>query len=209
MRDKAVVRSWGLIGVGVALILMLVGCAVADEFDDAFAAFQRGDYEMAHGLFRPLAEQGDASAQGKLGSMFYEGQGVPQSSPKAERWFKMAAAQGLARAQNGLGEMYYRGQGVPQSYDKAERWYRKAAEHGITSAQNNLGIMYYQGRKVTQDYIEAHIWFNLAAATGDLRAIQLRGIVANKMTANQIVQAQKKAREWRQKYIDLELLGKQ
>ena len=95
MRDKAVVRSWGLIGVGVALILMLVGCAVADEFDDAFAAFQRGDYEMAHGLFRPLAEQGDASAQGKLGSMFYEGQGVPQSSPKAERWFKMAAAQGL------------------------------------------------------------------------------------------------------------------
>ena len=48
---------------GVVLFLMLTGGAVAGPFEDGVAAAQRGDYATALRLRRPLAEQGNASAQ--------------------------------------------------------------------------------------------------------------------------------------------------
>ena len=46
----------------IALTLSAVPVA-ADTWDDAWAAYDSGDYETAVQLFRPLAEQGDAWAQ--------------------------------------------------------------------------------------------------------------------------------------------------
>ena len=41
--------------------------AMADPLADAERAYAAGDYARAAELFRPLAEQGNASAQGNLG----------------------------------------------------------------------------------------------------------------------------------------------
>ncbi len=73
------------------------------------------------------AEQGDASAQDNLGSMYYNGRGVSQDYKEALRWYRAAAEQGDASAQYGLGFMYYNGQGVPQDYIQAHMWYNLAA----------------------------------------------------------------------------------
>lgn len=60
--------------------------------------------------------------------------------------------------------------------------------------------MYDIGRGVPQDYVEAHMWANLAAAqsSGEDRDrwVKNRDISAAKMTAEQIAEAQRRAREW-------------
>jgi len=92
---------------------------------------------------------------------------------------------------------------VPQDYQEAFRWSRSAAVQGYASAQNNLGVMYRKGQGVAQDYIQAHLWYNLAASelTDDdrERAVKNRDLMAEKMTSEQIVEAQRLAREWKPK----------
>jgi hypothetical protein len=55
--------------------------------------------------------------------------------------------------------------------------------------------MYAQGNGVEKSLVKAHMWWNLAAATGNKSALKNRGIVAEKMTSLQVVQAQGMARE--------------
>jgi len=132
--------------------------------------------------------------------MYEEGRGVPQDYAEAARWYRKAADQGGADAQNRLGLMYEKGRGVPD-YAEAVRWYRKAADQGHAGAQAKLGFVYEEGRGVSQDYVLAHMWLNLAASklTGDLGriAVESRDMVAKKMTAAQVAEAQRLAREWK------------
>ena len=110
------------------------------------------------------------------------------------------AEQGDASAQHNLGVMHDYGQGVPQDDAEAARWYRLAADQGLALAQVNLGVRYENGRGVPQDYIEAHMWFNLAVAQSSgkdrNRWVRSRDIIAAKMTAEQIAEAQRRARVW-------------
>ena len=55
-----VTKLW-LVG-SVIWVAVLGGVAVAGPLDDALAANERGDYATALRLYRPLAEQGDASS---------------------------------------------------------------------------------------------------------------------------------------------------
>ena len=77
---------------------------------------------------------------------------------------------------------------------------RACAEAGGTEAQNNLGVMYGTGAGVPQDYVQADMWFNVAVAqsSGEDRdwRVRNRDIIAAKMTAEQIAEAQRLAREW-------------
>ena len=61
-----------------------------------YEADSRGDYETAHELVRPLAEQGDALAQYSLGEMYDLGEGVPEDDAEAAKWYRKAAEQGDA-----------------------------------------------------------------------------------------------------------------
>jgi len=113
---------------------------------------------------RRKAEYGDATAQLKLGLLYYHGQGVPVDDAMARQWFEKAATQGDAIAQDRLGSMYYCGEGVPQDYIKAREWYERAAAQGDANAQFHLGWLYAMGYGVPQDYAMARQWFEKAAA---------------------------------------------
>jgi len=165
---------------GFVFILMLTGGAGADPFRDGMAAYERGDYSTALLLWQPLAEQGNAVAQYKLGFMYAKGLGAPQDYAEAVKWFRLAA--------------------------EAVKWYRLAAEQGNAKAQYFLGKLYAKGEGVPQDYVQAHMWFNLAAsrylaseAEDRDVAVRKRDFIASKMTAAQIAEAQKLAREWKPK----------
>lgn len=146
------------------------GSAIAGPYEDAGAAYTRGDYATALRLMRPLADQGDARAQSNLGLMYAEGKGVPQDFAEAVRWYRKAADQGYARAQSNLGLKYDDGQGVPQDYAEAVKWYRKAADQGYARAQFNLGDMYAEGKGVPKDPAEAVRWYRKAAEQGEALA---------------------------------------
>jgi TPR repeat protein len=102
-----------------------------------------GDYET----WRPLAEQGDAKAQNRLGEMYHVGHGVTKDKAEAVRWWRKAAEQGDADAQAWLGVMYYEGWGVTQDYKEAVRWWRKAAKQGDALAHTNLARLEKQLRR--------------------------------------------------------------
>ena len=152
---------------------------------------------------RLAAEQGDPDAQAFLAFMYTTGQGVPQDDQEAVKWYRLAAEQGDPDAQFNLGVMYTTGQGVPQDDQEAVKWYRLAAEQGVANAQAFLAFMYATGQGVPQDYVQAHKWINLAASrtttekAGDHRLA--RDEMAEKMTASQVAEAQRLAREWQQK----------
>jgi TPR repeat protein len=137
-----------------------------DDLQDGLDAYERKDYETAHRLILPLAEQGGVEAQSKLGLMYFKGYGVPQDYNEAVKWYRLVAEQGDADAQFNLGLMYLRGQGVAEDQTKAVKWFRLAAEKRNADAQLRLGMMYEVGYGIPQDYKEAVKWYRLAAEQG-------------------------------------------
>ena len=72
-----------------------------------------------------------------------------------------------------------------------------AAADGDETAYYDLGVMYSTGSHgLDCDLIEAHKWFNLAASRGHEEAAWCRGDVSEEMTAREIAEAQRRAREW-------------
>lgn len=72
-----------------------------------------------------------------------------------------------------------------------------AAANGDGNALFDLGVAFSTGSHgVTCDLIEAHKWFNLAAVGGHEEAALCRSEIADEMTAREIAEAQRRAREW-------------
>jgi TPR repeat protein len=59
-----------------------------------------------------------------------------------------------------------------------------------------LGLIYSTGQSGEVDLVQAHMWFNLAAMRGSQAAKECRRELADQMTAGQIAEAQRAAREW-------------
>lgn len=148
------------------LLLFSVPCP-AGPFEDAAAAYKRGDYANAVRLYRTLAEQGDPRAQNSLGRMYLRGQGVGRDYQEAMKWFRRAAALGIADAQFNLGEIYLREFGVDQDLVQAARWYTRAAEQGHVAAQVTLAALYTIGGGVGENQQKAAYWFERAATQGN------------------------------------------
>lgn len=71
------------------------------------------------------------------------------------------------------------------------------AAHGDINACFDLGVAYSTGNGgVNCDLIEAHKWFNLAASRGHEEAACCRADISDEMTAREIAEAQRRAREW-------------
>jgi uncharacterized protein len=117
------------------------GSVAAGPFEDAAAAYKKGDYATALELMRPLAEEGNVAAQFNLGVMYQLSHGVPQDNGAAVSWYRKAAEQGLAEAQYNLGVMYANGEGVPQDYAAAHMWFNLAAASGNKNAVKARNIV--------------------------------------------------------------------
>lgn len=71
------------------------------------------------------------------------------------------------------------------------------ASQGDIEAHYTLGVAYSTGSHgVGCDLIEAHKWFNLAAVKGHAEAQMCRADISDEMTAREIAEAQRRAREW-------------
>jgi len=130
----------------------------------------------AHERLLQLAESGDAKAQHRLGIMYQNGRGVPQSYEEAAKWYRKAAEQGLPDAMNSLASRYLKGGGVPKDQQKALALYKKASELGDIDAPFNIGIIYAQGFGVETDNEEALRWYKLASKRGHVAANHNAGI---------------------------------
>ncbi len=130
------------------------------------------------------AGQGEPDAQWKLGQMYADGDGVPQSDLRAFDYFSALAnahpeetpgtprARVVANAFVALGRYYLKG--IPHSEIKAdssrarEMFNYAATFFGDAEAQYELGRLYLDG--TPSDPHEAARWFQLAATKGQCRA---------------------------------------
>ena len=184
----------------VALVLSIVCLAAPPARADIKAgenAYHRGDYATALHEWQPLAKQGDAVAQYHLGLLYANGQGVLKDDAQARQWYEKAAVQGHVDAQVNLGMLLDYGRGGPQDFKMAVRWYLRSANQGNELAQRKLGLLYERGDGVQQDFVQAYMWYKLGAASGVKAGIVLRDALAIRMTSDQLLEAQKLAREWR------------
>jgi len=72
-----------------------------------------------------------------------------------------------------------------------------SAAQGDIAAYFDLGVVFSTGgHGIACDLIEAHKWFNLAAVSGHEEAQLCRADISEEMTAREIAEAQRRAREW-------------
>ena len=118
--------------IALAVGLMLAGpvSVSAQDYNRGVNAYLAGDYATALKAFRPLAKQGYANAQNKLGDMYDFGDGVREDEDEAVKWYRLAAEQGYANAQSNLGFMYFGGRGVREDYALAHMWFSIAIANG-------------------------------------------------------------------------------
>jgi TPR repeat protein len=86
-----------------ALILpaaLLAGAAFAQSpaLNDGMQALAQARFGEAVRVLGPLAQQGNPEAQYAIGTMYANGDGLPQDVARAERLFRAAAAQGHEKA---------------------------------------------------------------------------------------------------------------
>ena len=181
-----------------ACLCMLSDPSAAAPLEDGMNAYMVGNYAKAGKFFAPLAEQGNAEAQFRLGTMYADGQGVRRDDRLAVKWLNLAANQGHASAQQKLGIMYRDGRGVQQDYQEALKWFRLSAEQGNAFAQRNLSAMYGEGHGVPQNYVLALMWENISssnAAASDsanqTELVEQNNSVAMYMDPRQVEKAQR------------------
>ncbi|MFH1371918.1 MAG: tetratricopeptide repeat protein [Planctomycetota bacterium] len=186
------------------------------DFKDVLKSAQKGDpkaqlqlgkmYSNGEGVTRnsqeavkwytKAAEQGDVKAQCRLGFMYENGCYVTQDYQEAFKWYTKAAEQGNTGGQCALGKMYADGKGVTRDDQESIKWYTKAAEQGNKEAQVMLGAIY----SLSQDYVEAYKWLILATAQAtaqsDMYIFNYRDNLKDRMSPQQIDEAQKLAKEF-------------
>jgi uncharacterized protein len=89
---------------------------------------------------------------------------------------------------------------IPAGFDETDLLVANclaAAIEGDIGACYDLGVAYSTGSHgVGCDLVEAHKWFNLAAVGGHAEAQMCRADIAEEMTAREIAEAQRRARQW-------------
>lgn len=71
------------------------------------------------------------------------------------------------------------------------------AAKGSSNAYYELGVIYSTGSEgVEVDLVEAHKWFNLASLSGHDESKVCRAEISLEMTAREIAEAQREARNW-------------
>jgi len=114
------------------------------------------------------AQNQDASAQFRLGSIYFHGDGVKCDYNKSLHWFKQAAQNGDISAQNNVAAHYIEGWGTDIDYEQAIYWLKKCIK--IPRAQSNMGYLYEKGYGVKRDYKKAYYYYHKAARKGYVEA---------------------------------------
>jgi hypothetical protein len=173
--DKDVVLTALNKGDKAAAIRYLEPLAKQGNADAQFmlvSVLQGVDQKQALDWLIAAAKNRHPSACHVLGSMYMEGNGMPQDKVLGEKYLRCAADGGEPGAQLELGMAYRTGGGAGGVRDdeKAAALIRKAADKGNAEAQYRLAEMYRYGYGVKRDPAEAKRLLRAAMAQGHAEA---------------------------------------
>lgn len=170
----------------IAFMSLPLMAALPENIDSLMRAEQ---YEKAISLLEPLAAQGNAEAQNRLGEAYHFSGSNLRDYKKAKEWYLKAVEKGNGEAANHLGRIYLNGEGVKKDPSKAEYWYKKGMDLGNMPAEIN----YYNSKD------NAFFYVLQRALEGDPQACQ---IVARlyRTGGMGITKNEKKAEYWKHQY---------
>ncbi|MGP6086807.1 SEL1-like repeat protein [Antarctobacter jejuensis] len=149
--------------------------------------------ELASFYYRE-AGQG-ASADADDGQPIYDPRlAPPASDPEALKLLTRAAQAGDPVAEFQLAWLMLSAPDAdPRGRVTAAVLLGRAAEAGHGPAMANLGVLYFRGQGVPQDYVLGQMWLALAGSSGFDAATGLSARWTNRMTADQVNEAQRRA----------------
>ena len=92
-------------------------------------------------FWKLLARLGFSEALVNVGTMYFLGEGVPQSYKKAMFWYKQAAEKNYFLGQKSLGKLYEERLGTNESLTKAFIWYSIAASQGDAHSKRKKNMI--------------------------------------------------------------------
>jgi uncharacterized protein len=158
------------------------------------------------------AADGKAAAEFGLAGNYRTGLILKKDAAKAATLYQRAAEQGLPVAQKVLGDLYAEGAGVKRDFATACRWWGRAAMQGESSeAARNTGKCYLTGTGVPQSDVEALTWWLIAKNNArrdhdglpdwvfqsEADADRLSDALMQRLPADQVAEAQDRARRWK------------
>lgn len=135
-------------------------------YGEGLAAYQKRDWATAQREFTPLAAQGNAAAQARLGHMLFDGLGGRKDDVEALRLLNAAAAAGEPLAQHWLGSAYFFGRAVPKDMTQALIWFGRAADKGQPESLHAMGEIHFNGLGVNKDEARGVEYYKRAAEKG-------------------------------------------
>ncbi|QCC86017.1 sel1 repeat family protein [Desulfovibrio desulfuricans] len=136
-----------VLGAGmVGTVLAAPAKSAQQTLDEAWTAYNIGQYNKVVQMVQPLASDGNPRAQVLLARCYENGLGVVQDMETAAKWFRLAAEQNYAEGQVQLGYLYELGAGVPKNDAAVADLMSRAANAGNAEAQFNLSLYASQGR---------------------------------------------------------------
>jgi TPR repeat protein len=130
-------------------------------FNEANAAWDRGDLRRAFALFTRSAELGDVGSQVDLGYFFDNGLAVKKDKKKALEWYRRAYLQGNVSGANNIATVY-RDLGDKK---KMLWWFRRAGTLGDLDVLMDLGKRYETGQDVPKNSAKAREFYNRVLAS--------------------------------------------
>jgi TPR repeat protein len=160
----------------------------------------KADCREAAYRYEQAVRQGYPDAAFSLGFLLYYGAGASAADcemipdhEKAAPWLLRAARMGKPRAEFLVGRMYMNGDGLRKSTDDAFDWLEKAADGGIGEAQFDLGLLYAR----VGNYRKSYFWFRVLSRSGYPGASQNAARLAKTLSAPEIEDADRRARQWK------------
>lgn len=142
---------------------------------EAERLMNRGEYSKAFDLCIEADKYGDSYAAYLLGRLYYNGDGVGQSTCKAIDWCKKAASHNICPAMSLLADIY-----DDSSKADAFYWRKRAVDNGSDEDRLALAKMYYEGEGTDVSYGMAYQMFNSLANMGEVESNGYLGMMYEK-----------------------------
>ena len=137
------------------------------KIDEAYGAYQRGEYVTAMDLAIPKAKAGDAAAQTLIAEMLRNGQGMARDLPTAAFWYSKAASLGDPNAMLQYSLLLMSGSaGIPRDKSKSDEFMEKAAKAGQPVAAFNWAQVLVSQKPGPEGLKAALPFYEVSAAKG-------------------------------------------
>jgi len=137
------------------------------KIDEAYGAYQRGEYLTAMDLAIPKAKAGDAAAQTLIAEMLRNGQGMAQDLPTAAFWYSKAASLGDPNAMLQYSLLLMSGSaGITRDKTKSDEYMEKAAKAGQPVAAFNWAQVLISQKSGPEGLTAALPFYEVSAAKG-------------------------------------------